>query len=49
MPKKMSPDVAANVASNESLSFAGLVCIHDQHSNPVKEGAKVKKHEPKLI
>lgn len=44
----MSPDVAADVASSDSLSFAGLVCIHDQYSNPVKEGAKVKKHEPKF-
>ncbi|CAA2954203.1 Hypothetical predicted protein [Olea europaea subsp. europaea] len=31
MSNKMAPDVAADIASSESLSFAGLVCIQDQH------------------
>lgn len=44
----MSPDLPADVASSESLSFAGLVCIQDQCSNPVKEVAKLKKQEPEF-
>uniref|UniRef100_A0A5B7AJM2 Uncharacterized protein n=1 Tax=Davidia involucrata TaxID=16924 RepID=A0A5B7AJM2_DAVIN len=30
-PRKMSLDVAADIGSADSLSFAGLVCVHDQH------------------
>ncbi|KAA8519759.1 hypothetical protein F0562_014015 [Nyssa sinensis] len=32
MPKKMSLDVAADVSSADSLSFASFVCINDQQS-----------------
>ncbi|KAA8515227.1 hypothetical protein F0562_018543 [Nyssa sinensis] len=31
MPKKMCLDVAADMGSADSLSFAGLVCVQDQH------------------
>ncbi|KZV53229.1 hypothetical protein F511_21486 [Dorcoceras hygrometricum] len=48
MPTKMSPDSTAEVASSESLSFAGLVCIQDQLSNPVKQSYKVKEQEPEF-
>lgn len=30
--KKIALDVAADRCSAESLSFSGLICIHDQHS-----------------
>ncbi|KAL2494990.1 uncharacterized protein Fot_38747 [Forsythia ovata] len=54
----MAPDVAADIASSESLSFAGLVCIQDQHppnqlrkSLPIplpKQAAKMQKYEPEF-
>ncbi|PIN07389.1 hypothetical protein CDL12_20036 [Handroanthus impetiginosus] len=31
MPEKISPNVAVDFTSSESLSFSGLVCVQDQH------------------
>ncbi|KAL8032572.1 hypothetical protein ABFS82_13G104800 [Erythranthe guttata] len=41
MAKKMFPNMAADFASSESLSFAGLVCIQEQK----KEHPKMQKQE----
>ncbi|GMP72401.1 hypothetical protein CsSME_00030455 [Camellia sinensis var. sinensis] len=34
MEKKICLDVAADICSADSLSFAGLICTQDQHSKP---------------
>ncbi|KAG8385527.1 hypothetical protein BUALT_Bualt03G0054500 [Buddleja alternifolia] len=52
MTKKMCPDVTADIASSESLSFAGLICIsQSDHSLPTtlaKECPKLQKQEPEF-
>uniref|UniRef100_A0A5B7AJ65 Uncharacterized protein n=1 Tax=Davidia involucrata TaxID=16924 RepID=A0A5B7AJ65_DAVIN len=57
MPRKMSLDVAADISSGDSLSFAGFVCINDQHLKsqsgqavlpPTKNAPGIQKQDPEF-